>query len=238
MALMLAVTRRAGVVAGDVGLVKFMTGMAGKAVPINFRHLPVGNGMETMRLQWAGVGAERGTEPFFHVTVRGRVTGTATITAGPRVFELRKHNAVVMRRHCPRRNKPPPPRAAKADDQHGKSSGCESDAEAPAHRAQRAARTTRRHRAATGAIGTRAVRAGATVILRPSAFPAALLLAFLGDEQRPALAGRAAIAGGRRPDAARAAIARAAAFPILIGPLVAAAVKVGRWQLVLQGDAK
>ena len=82
------------------------------------------------------------------------------------------------------------------------------------------------------------VGAGAAVFLGAGAFPAAFFLPFLLCKDGAALGGGPAFAGGRGADAAGAAIAGPAAFPILIGPLVAVAVEVGRWELVLQGDEK
>ena len=78
----------------------------------------------------------------------------------------------------------------------------------------------------------------ARAILGPRATPAAFRLAFLRLQHRTALGGRAAFARGRRTDAARAARARPAAFPILIGPLVAVAIELRRWQVVFQKKAK
>ena len=100
--LMLAMAGGTGVVARDIGLVEFVSGVAGEATAVNFRHVPGGDGVQAVRLQRAGPGAECGAHPLPQVAVRGGVAGAATVAAGPRVLHLREDDAMVRRGHLPR----------------------------------------------------------------------------------------------------------------------------------------
>ena len=234
-ALVLAVTGGARVVADDVGLMEFVVGVAAETGVVDAGHFADGDLVQAVRFERPGAGSEGEMDPGADIARAGEVTGRAAFTAAAGVLGGGEGEAVVIGGNGSGGDELPAPRSEETDQEKRHGRGEHEDAELAAAIAQAALGLAFRNRAGAAAGRLGAGGARAAVLVRAGATPAAFFFARFFFQHGTALEGRAAGAGSGGADTAGLALARPAADPVLIGPLVLATVEVGGWELVLHG---
>ena len=225
---MFRVTKRAGNLRG-IWLMNIFTRVTFQARRINHRRLRRRRVRKLLQIQNSRLRPQRDV----HHAVRPRIS--RDVTRATVLIQM-----IRRRQRCKRRagmwignssgtdENIPPRRIAKNNQQHRARCGDDRERHAPAPNAQRRHGRTFGDRTAAASIRQ---RAGLAFAAGSRANPAAFGFALLGFQDRFALGSRAAMAFCVRPLAARIALTRVAANPIVIWPRVILRIEFRRWQL-------